>query len=123
MVSYLLRVCIRYLIDLFDDVIQCAISFVTVGFWYGAKLIREEGYNIGNVIIVSGNAGLSLSSNNSFLQVFFSIIIAVFNLGQAGPQFQALTSARAAAYLVWDVIDAVRQLQFVRIPCIFYSIL
>ena len=24
-----------------------------IGFWYGAKLIREENYNIGNVIIVS----------------------------------------------------------------------
>jgi len=32
-------------------------------------------------------------------------------LGQAGPHFQALTQARAAAYLVWEVIDAVsRQL-------------
>jgi hypothetical protein len=25
------------------------------GFWYGAKLIREEGYNVGDVIIVSRN--------------------------------------------------------------------
>jgi hypothetical protein len=28
-------------------------------------------------------------------------------LGQASPHFQALTQARAAAYLVWEVIDAV----------------
>jgi hypothetical protein len=27
--------------------------FVTTGFWYGAKLIRDEGYNVGGVIIVS----------------------------------------------------------------------
>ncbi|CAF1145696.1 unnamed protein product [Adineta ricciae] len=66
--------------------IYCAYA---LGFWYGAKLIRDEGYNIGNVIIV-----------------FFSIIIAVFNLGQASPHFQALTQAQAAARIVWEVIDA-----------------
>ncbi|CAF3688467.1 unnamed protein product [Adineta steineri] len=66
--------------------IYCAYA---LGFWYGAKLIRDENYNIGNVIIV-----------------FFSIIIAVFNLGQASPHFQTLTQARAAAYIVWEIIDA-----------------
>ncbi|CAF4425289.1 unnamed protein product, partial [Rotaria magnacalcarata] len=60
-----------------------------LAFWYGAKLIREDHYNIGDVFIV-----------------FFSIIIAVFNLGQASPHIQALSQARAAAYLVWEVIDA-----------------
>ncbi|CAF4527832.1 unnamed protein product, partial [Rotaria magnacalcarata] len=30
--------------------IYCAYA---LGFWYGAKLIREEGYSIGDVIIVS----------------------------------------------------------------------
>jgi len=24
-----------------------------IGFWYGAKLVRDEGYNAGDVIIVS----------------------------------------------------------------------
>jgi hypothetical protein len=28
-------------------------------------------------------------------------------LGQAGPHFQAITEAKAAAYIVWQVIDAV----------------
>ncbi|CAF3736730.1 unnamed protein product [Rotaria magnacalcarata] len=65
--------------------IYCAYA---LGFWYGAKLIREEGYSIGDVIIV-----------------FFSIIIAIFNLGQASPHFQALTQARGAAYAVWKIID------------------
>ncbi|CAF3318444.1 unnamed protein product [Rotaria socialis] len=60
-----------------------------LAFWYGAKLIREDHYNVGDVFIV-----------------FFSIIIAVFNLGQASPHIQALGQARAAAYLVWEVIDA-----------------
>ncbi|CAF3084747.1 unnamed protein product [Rotaria sp. Silwood2] len=72
--------------------IYCAYA---LGFWYGAKLIREEGYNIGNVIIV-----------------FFSIIIAIFNLGQASPHFQALTQARAAAYLIWKIIDEVDNYKF-----------
>lgn len=26
---------------------------MTLGFWYGAKLIRDESFNIGNLIIVS----------------------------------------------------------------------
>jgi len=26
-----------------------------IGFWYGAKLVRDEGYNAGDVIIVSRN--------------------------------------------------------------------
>lgn len=34
--------------------IECLyIIFFSIGFWYGAKLIREENYNVGNVIIVS----------------------------------------------------------------------
>ncbi|CAF2682116.1 unnamed protein product [Rotaria sp. Silwood2] len=65
--------------------IYCAYA---LAFWYGAKLIRDETFNIGNVMIV-----------------FFSIIIAIFNLGQASPHFQALSQARAAAYIVWEVID------------------
>ncbi|CAF1420960.1 unnamed protein product [Rotaria sordida] len=60
-----------------------------LGLWYGAKLIRDEGYNIGKVLIV-----------------FFSILVAVFSLGQAGPHFQAFAHARAAAYVVWETIDA-----------------
>jgi len=40
-------------------------------------------------------------------QVLLCIIIAFFCLGQASPHFQAVTTARAAAYIVWKVIDAV----------------
>ena len=47
-----------------------------------------------------------MNGSDSF-QVFFDIIIAVFNLGQAGPHFQTLTQARAAAFAVWEIIDAV----------------
>ncbi|CAF4212609.1 unnamed protein product, partial [Rotaria sordida] len=65
-----------------------AINGVTLGLWYGAKLIRDERYNIGKV-----------------LTVFFSIIFGAFSLGQASPHFQAFTHARAAACVVWEVID------------------
>ncbi|CAF3678455.1 unnamed protein product [Rotaria sp. Silwood1] len=67
-------------------IIFCAYA---LAFWYGGKLIRDEGYNIGDVLIV-----------------FWWIIIGIFNLGQASPHFQALAQARAAAYIVWEVIDA-----------------
>ncbi|CAF4087238.1 unnamed protein product [Rotaria sp. Silwood2] len=60
-----------------------------VGFWYGGKLVREENYKIGNVLLV-----------------FLAIITAIFNLGQAGPHFQALNDAKVAASIVWQVIDA-----------------
>ena len=42
-----------------------------------------------------------------FLQVFFTIITAVFSLGQAAPHFQAMSEARGAAYTLWEIIDTV----------------
>ncbi|CAF1371385.1 unnamed protein product, partial [Rotaria sordida] len=61
-----------------------------LGFWYGAKLVREEAekYSIDAILIV-----------------FFSIITAVFRLGQAAPHLQALAQARGAAYTLWNIID------------------
>ncbi|CAF1022109.1 unnamed protein product, partial [Didymodactylos carnosus] len=66
-------------------VIFCAYA---LGFWYGAKLIREDGFKIGAVLIV-----------------FFSILIAVFSLGQGAPHLQSLAQARGAAEYVWKIID------------------
>jgi hypothetical protein len=44
-------------------------------------------------------------------------------LGQASPHFQTLTQARAAAKIVWDVIDAVsRQYSLAYIKLFDYSI-
>ncbi|CAF3438593.1 unnamed protein product [Rotaria socialis] len=59
-----------------------------LGFWYGAKLVREDGYSIGGILIV-----------------FFSIITAVFSLGQAAPHLQSVAQARGAAYTLWKIID------------------
>ncbi|CAF4073550.1 unnamed protein product, partial [Adineta steineri] len=59
-----------------------------LGFWYGAKLVREENFSVGGILIV-----------------FFSIITAVFSLGQAAPHVQSLAQARGAAYGLWQIID------------------
>ncbi|CAF0812692.1 unnamed protein product [Didymodactylos carnosus] len=66
-------------------VIFCAYA---LGFWYGAKLVRDEDFQIGSVLIV-----------------FFAILIAVFSLGQGAPHLQSLAQARGAAYYVWNLID------------------
>ncbi len=47
--------------------------------------------------------------NFDYLQVFFSIITAVFSLGQAAPHFQELAQARGAAYTLWNIIDTVNK--------------
>ena len=44
-----------------------------------------------------------------FYQIFFSIITAVFSLGQAAPHLQAMAQARGAAYTLWLIIDTVRE--------------
>ncbi|CAF3161370.1 unnamed protein product [Rotaria sp. Silwood2] len=59
-----------------------------LGFWYGAKLVRDEKFSIGGILIV-----------------FFSIITAVFSLGQAAPHLQSVAQARGAAFTLWQIID------------------
>ncbi|CAF0784747.1 unnamed protein product [Rotaria sordida] len=59
-----------------------------LGFWYGAKLVREENFSIGGILIV-----------------FFSLVTAMFGLGQAAPHLQSVAQARGAAYTLWNVID------------------
>ncbi|UJR12090.1 hypothetical protein I4U23_016268 [Adineta vaga] len=67
-------------------VIYCTYA---LGFWYGAKLVRDGEYTSGQVFTV-----------------FFAIIIGIFQLGQAAPHIQALVQARATAFIVWQLIDA-----------------
>ncbi|XP_073253012.1 ATP-dependent translocase ABCB1-like isoform X5 [Porites lutea] len=61
-----------------------------LAFWYGAKLIINQEMNGGDVLIV-----------------FFSVVIGAMQLGQAGPNFQAIVTARGAAYKVFLIIDRV----------------
>ncbi|XP_053373066.1 ATP-dependent translocase ABCB1-like isoform X2 [Mercenaria mercenaria] len=61
-----------------------------LGFWYGAKLAREESdlYSIGDVMIV-----------------FFGVLIGAFSLGNAAPNVQSFAIARGAAYIVYQLIE------------------
>lgn len=59
-----------------------------LGFWYGAKLIREENYTIGQT-----------------LMVFFTVISALFALGRSAPYIQAIISAKGSAFSIWNLID------------------
>ncbi|OMJ07536.1 Multidrug resistance protein 1A [Smittium culicis] len=65
-------------------------SIYSLGFWYGAKLIRNGDMTAETV-----------------LNVFFALIIGGFSLGGAAPSLSAITSARGAAANVFDVIDRV----------------
>jgi hypothetical protein len=78
-------------------VINCAYA---LGFWYGWTLTetdscRQPEYTVGKILLV-----------------FFSIIIAVFSLGQAAPFVSTLAIARAAAYEIFEIIDRVRRLKY-----------
>ncbi|NXH19197.1 MDR1 protein, partial [Bucco capensis] len=62
-----------------------------LAFWYGTKLISEEHYDIGRVLIV-----------------FFSVLIGAFSLGQAAPNLESVANARGAAYEVYQIINKKR---------------
>ncbi|KAJ2878306.1 hypothetical protein IWW38_006354, partial [Coemansia aciculifera] len=63
-------------------------SVYALGFWYGGKLAREKEMEAATV-----------------LNVFFSLIIGGFSLGNAAPSISAVASARGAAVKVYDIID------------------
>ncbi|KAK6491454.1 ATP-dependent translocase ABCB1-like isoform X1 [Huso huso] len=60
-----------------------------LAFWYGSKLILDEGYTIGKV-----------------LTVFFSVMIGAFAVGQTSPNMQSFASARGAAHKIFHIIDS-----------------
>jgi ATP-binding cassette subfamily B (MDR/TAP) protein 1 len=57
-----------------------------------------------NIDPVTGKPEFSVGK---ILTVFFNIIIAVFNLGSAGPFISTLAISRAAAFEVFKIIDRV----------------
>ncbi|XP_066910223.1 ATP-dependent translocase ABCB1-like isoform X2 [Clytia hemisphaerica] len=58
-----------------------------LAFWYGSTLVADEDFPPG-----------------SLLTVFFSILIGSAQIGQAGPNMEALATAKGAAYYVYQVI-------------------
>ncbi|GCB71343.1 hypothetical protein scyTo_0001535 [Scyliorhinus torazame] len=66
-----------------------------LAFWYGSKLVVDEpeNYSIGQVLIV-----------------FFSVMIGAFSLGQAAPNLEDVSKARAAAFDVYSLIAKLRSI-------------
>ncbi|CAF1013430.1 unnamed protein product [Adineta ricciae] len=72
-----------------NGLLLCLIySIFALGFWYGAKLVREDNYSIGNVFTI-----------------FMGIYMGVLCLEQASPFFQAVIQAREAISIVLSIID------------------
>nr|UOU03319.1 ATP-binding cassette subfamily B1-1 [Brachionus rubens] len=65
-----------------------------LGFWYGWTLSIPDPVT-----------GVQEYSIGKILLVFFSIIIAVFSLGNSGPFISTLATGRGAAYEVFKIID------------------
>lgn len=63
-------------------------SCYALAFWYGSKLISEEGLNGGHVLVV-----------------FFCVMIGAAQVGQAGPNMEAIAKSRGAAYCVYEIIN------------------
>lgn len=60
---------------------------------------------------IKNQYGESQYSVGTILIVFFGILIAIFNVGQAAPFFGTLTTATAAAYEVFHIIQRVKAKQ------------
>ncbi|XP_018431832.1 PREDICTED: ATP-binding cassette sub-family B member 5 isoform X1 [Nanorana parkeri] len=66
-----------------------------LAFWYGTRLTVEEpeNYSIGKVLIV-----------------FFSVLIGTFTLGQVSPNLESISSARGAAFEIYNIINKPRHI-------------
>eukprot|EP00475_Leptophrys_vorax_P021214 TRINITY_DN2894_c0_g1_i1.p1 TRINITY_DN2894_c0_g1~~TRINITY_DN2894_c0_g1_i1.p1 ORF type:complete len:1165 (+),score=378.73 TRINITY_DN2894_c0_g1_i1:197-3496(+) len=74
------------------------LMFITYGIalWYGAKLIADG--------VVNSATG-SRYTGGDVISVFFSVLMGAFALGQAAPNFPAITNGKAAAYRIFKIID------------------
>ncbi|XP_074659631.1 ATP-dependent translocase ABCB1-like [Tubulanus polymorphus] len=64
-----------------------------LAFWYGAKLVREENFSAGTI-----------------LMVFFGVLFGAMSLGNALPNIEAFSKAQAAAATIYDIIDLVPEI-------------
>ena len=59
-----------------------------LGFWYGGKLTIEEGYTVGDVMLV-----------------FFGMLTGAFSLSAAANNIEYFAKARVAAHAIFEIID------------------
>lgn len=76
--------------------IYCTYSF---GLYYGAVMVSED------VLVEPVCVGNSCYDGGRVLIVFFSVIMGAMALGQAGPSIQAMFTARAAAYDMFQLLS------------------
>ncbi|XP_041858135.1 bile salt export pump [Melanotaenia boesemani] len=78
------------IIGVFQGYLWCIIFLCyALAFWYGSKLVIDT----------------QELSPGSLIQVFFGVLMAAMNLGQASPCLEAFASGRAAAKTIFETID------------------
>ncbi|KAM4626251.1 bile salt export pump-like [Discoglossus pictus] len=78
------------IIGFFQGYMWCIIFLCyALAFWYGSKLVTQS----------------NELSPGGLLQVFFGVLVAAMNLGQASPCLEAFASGRAAATLIYETIE------------------
>eukprot|EP01071_Lankesteria_metandrocarpae_P010951 Lankesteria_metandrocarpae@DN5386_c0_g2_i1.p1 len=88
------------------------VMFLTyaLGFWYGGQLVAdslEDGCGVGECVVDCPPTGCPTGCfyGGDALTVFFSIVIAAFVIGQAGPNFTAMVKASTAMNDIYTLID------------------
>ncbi|XP_053185226.1 bile salt export pump [Scomber japonicus] len=78
------------IIGVFQGYLWCIIFLCyALAFWYGSKLVIDT----------------KELSPGALIQVFFGVLMAAMNLGQASPCLEAFASGRAAAKAIFETID------------------
>ncbi|XP_075140324.1 bile salt export pump-like [Leptodactylus fuscus] len=78
------------IIGFFQGYMWCIIFLCySLAFWYGSKLVIDT----------------KELTPGGLLQVFFGVLVAAMNLGQASPCLEAFASGRAAATIIYETIE------------------
>lgn len=89
-----------------------------LAFWYGSKLVIDtkelspgsliQVCRIRSASAILGHIADCFTIGLLQFQVFFGVLMAAMNLGQASPCLEAFASGRAAAKTIFDTIDRVK---------------
>ncbi|XP_049904157.1 bile salt export pump [Epinephelus moara] len=83
------------IVGIFQGYLWCTIFLCfALAFWYGSKLVIDT----------------KELTPGTLIQVFFGVLMAAMNLGQASPCLEAFASGRAAAKAIFDTIDRVPEI-------------